>query len=356
MAFDDNYRELSIGELENANTDRSVNPAVKVIGIMGRTSAGNWVYLGSDAGQFRVSSLGGTFSLSADASGNRVSAIQGDAGLLHVSALNQDANFMHVSGFSPDAGLFRISSIGGSLSLSADASGNRVSAIQSDAGLLHTSAFVDSGSISAKSPDAGTFHVSAFVDSGSVSAKSPDAGTFRVSAVIDNGSVSAKSGDANQFHVSSVQGDAGLLHVSGFTSTASNFPVSSTQGDAGLMHVSASLMPDTTGGLTIYDSISVSSIASVKSTAGSIYGYYAWNTDTKPNYIKFYNLSAGAQIGTDTPKLVVALPASAAANMAFPNGLAGFTAGIMVGAVSAVPDSATSLPTTSAVGLQLFYK
>ena len=185
-----------IDEIENWNLDRSVDPYVMVRGIMTRTSAGNWVYAGSDAGQFRISSIGGSFSLSGDASGNRVSALQPDAGSLMVSGKSGDAALFRTSSIQQDAGLMRDSSIGGSLSLSGDAAGNRVSAVQADAVNLN---------ISAKSSDAGTLLVSA---------KQGDAGLMRVSSIVDSGSISAKSGDANQLHVSSVQGDAALFRVS----------------------------------------------------------------------------------------------------------------------------------------------
>lgn len=509
MAFDDNYRELAADELSNANTDRSVNPAVMVRGMMTKTSAGSWVYLGSDANYLRISAVGVTTTtapLSADSSS--ISAVQADAGLLRVSALGtftstpqndtvstaqisaagnshivpvssgQNTIALFLSGFgtgqvdfavtldgtnyvphdfvnsqtgqivnaaaadglffagvagfkqvrlsasswtsgivsataeiatgtqgvhlesaipngtnnigivsakSPDAGAFHVSSFIDSGSVSAksgDANQLHVSAVQGDAGLLRVSSILDSGSVSAKSPDANQFHVSAFVDSGSVSAKSGDAnqlhtsavqgdaGLFHVSSFVDSGSISAKSALAAQFLVSASQGDAGQLRVSAVTGDANNQHVSAVQGDAGLMHVSslngdagtlrtsAFLGVDTTGALTAFRSLSVSAGQNVKAAAGTLYGYYAWNSDTKFNYIKLMNLSSTASLAIGTSDVFVnhiSLPPSAAANVEFPHGIKGFTTGITVYATSAVADAATNYPNASAVGITLFY-
>lgn len=86
---DDNKRQHSIDEIENWNLDRSTDAPTKVTGIMGRTSAGSWVYLGSDAGQFRVSALGVNVSdvSNADAADFRMSAFSNDGATLRVSAL-----------------------------------------------------------------------------------------------------------------------------------------------------------------------------------------------------------------------------------------------------------------------------
>lgn len=203
-----------------------------------------------------------------------------------------------VSSLSPDASLFRVSAIGSILSANQ----------QISAQLLGGTAFI-----------------------GDVSALSPDAGLFRISSFPDSGSISAKSGDANQLHVSSVQGDAGLQHVSSY------FGV------------------DTTGQWSIGRLSNLSSSGNVKSSAGVIYGYYAYNTTTIPAYINFTNTSGAINVGTDSVLLKVMLPASAAANVGFPGGLKGFTAGIGVYGVSSILDASSSPVATSAVGINVFY-
>lgn len=147
-----------------------------------------------------------------------------------------------------------------------------------------------------------------------------DAAKLRISAVMDSGSISAKSGDAGQ------------------------------------VRVSASIFPDTTGGLTAFMSLSVSAAQSVKGSAGSLYGYYAFNKDTKINFLKLYNLSAGLTLGTDVPVLTIPLPISGGANAWFGNGIAGFTAGIQMAATSGLAVDNTALPAASAITVDLFYK
>lgn len=475
MATDDPLRQLSVDELENANLDRSVNVPVMVRGMMTRTSAGNWVFLGSDANYLRVSAVGVTTTsapLSADSSS--ISAIQGDAGLLRVSALGtfsttpqndsvstaqfsavgnshiipvssgQNSIAIFLSGFgtgqinfaaSVDGtnytahdflnsqthqivnaaaadGLFfggvagfkqirlsatswssgivsattevatgtqgihiesslpegtnnigRVSAIVDTGSISAksgDANQLHVSAVQGDAGLFHVSA-VGTITVSAhevKQSDASALRVSAIVDSGSISAKSSAASTMLVSASQGDAGqlrISAVQGDANNQHVSAVQGDAGLMHVSSIVGDANNQHVSAVQGDAGLLRVSADMFADTVGSLTVFQTLSVSASQSVKGSAGALYGYYLYNSDTKPNYVKFYNVSAAANIGTDTPLMVVMLPASAAANVEFAHGIKGFTNGINVTATSGRPMDNTAAPAASSVGAVLLY-
>lgn len=145
-----------------------------------------------------------------------------------ISAKSGDANQFHVSAVQGDAGLLRVSSIGGSFSLSADASGNRVSALSNDADQLR---------ISSLSKDAGLFRVSALggtssplsADSSSVSAIQDDAGKLRVSSIggsfslsadASGNRVSALSNDADQLRTSSLSKDAGLFRVSAIGGTA----------------------------------------------------------------------------------------------------------------------------------------
>lgn len=60
---DENLR--SVQEMIAAGLDNTVEPYVHVRGMLSKTSAGNWVYPGSDAGNFRVSAVGVVATLSA---------------------------------------------------------------------------------------------------------------------------------------------------------------------------------------------------------------------------------------------------------------------------------------------------
>ena len=375
---DDNKRQHSVDDINNWNLNRNVDPPTAVRGLLGYNSSQAYEYVSSNANHLLVS---GTFNatsspLSADSSS--VSAKQGDAGLLRTSAIQGDAGLLRISAIGVSVSTSPLSADSSSISAKQDSATNlNVSAKSLDAGLLRTSSIIDSGSISAKNQDANFMHVSGFSpDAGllrisaiqaaglssvgaasfGVSAAQNDAGALHASAFVDGGSISAKSADANQLHVSSVQGDAGLQRTSAISVDATNLVVSAVQKDSALLRVSASLFPDTTGGLTIFNTLSVSASQSVKGSAGALYGYYLYNTDTKPNYVKFYNVSGASNIGTDAILLEVCLPASAAANMEYPHGLAGFTNGINITATSGRPADNTALPAASSVGAVLFYK
>lgn len=255
--------------------------------------------------------------------------------------------------------------------LNTDAAKLRVSAI-----LINTSyvsAVVDNGSISAKSSDAGTMLVSA---------KQGDAALLRVSGLQGDAGlqlISAKSGDGNQLRVSamqtdaallrvsSAQADAGLLLVSAKSGDGNQLRVSAQQTDAALLMVSAKsdsaatmrtsafIVPQTTGGLTSHMSLSVSSSQNVKSSAGQLYGYYAFNKATTISFLKIYNVSAALNLGTDVPVLTIPLPISGGANAFSDIGIP-FTNGIGIAATSGLPVDNTALPAASAVTVNLLYK
>ena len=193
-----------------------------------------------------------------------------------------------------------------------------------------------------------------------------DASRLRISAI---GSVlDVTNTDAADFRTSAIQGDAALQRVSAFQTDAGNFDisaksldagtllVSAKQGDAALLRVSAQNFPDTTGALTIFKNLNLSSAINVKATAASVHGWHAWNSDTKPNYINLYNVSGAISVGTDVPLIKISLAASGRSDNFFSMGLAGFTNGISIASVSSVLDTATTGGTASAVGMDLFYK
>jgi hypothetical protein len=336
----------------------------------------------------RVSALGVTASLDADAVNNRVSAFSNDAGLMRVSSvggstvsLSADAVGNRVSSFQTDAGLLRVSSL---WSQRLDATNDTISAVQGDASSLRISAFSDdaskfrvyvvsgaTGGVSANQSISalgleGTAHI------GQVSAilvDNPVNATYlgRVStvgsvAVSANQSLSALMLEGSAFigQVSAILKDnpttaTYLGHVSAYMGDAVNLNISAKSNDAGTLRTSSFIPVDTVGGLTVFQTLSISASQNIKATAATLYGYYLYNTDTKPNYIKLYNVSAAANIGTDTPIMTICLPASAAANVWFGQGLKGFTAGLNITATSGRPLDNTALPAASAVGGNIFY-
>ena len=371
-----------------------------------------------DAGQLLVSARLTDKYISATIDNGSVSAKSGDANQLHVSSVQGDAALLRVSALGGTAGdniivdgvdqtlSATIQRVSGSVSSGAnalnvyaqnrdDASNLRVSARGS------VSAFINEGTVSARqgtspwivsgtvdSQQVGTWSLSALLKEGSAFAGNVSAtiknyplnvsGT--VSAFLNQGTVSAIQPDANILHTSAVQGDAGLLHVSALGVTlataqtlsatlkegtafvgqvsAAGGQLSATlrEGTAFIGQTSAQLVANTVGTLSVYRTLNVSASQAVKATAGSIYGYFLANSDTKFNYIKFYNTSGAINVGTDTPILTIPIPPSAAANVEYPHGLIGFTNGIGIAALSAIADSATTASPASAVVANIFYK
>ena len=247
---------------------------------------------------------GGTLSLAGDAASNRVSAFQTDAGNL------------------------RVSSLGGSFSLSADASGNRVSALSDNASQLWVSSLaLDAANMRVSALQSGTWSLSALLNEGtafvgqvSASLKASTANIGYVSATLDNGSVSAKSGDA------------------------------------GTLRVSADILTDTTnnGLTTFYLSAVSTTVTSVKSSAGRLYGWAASNNlNADHTYILVWDNAASAVTpGTTAPKMSLPLPPSGGLNLNVDKGIP-FTTAISIAAVSA--NNGGSNPDT-AVPVTIWYK
>jgi hypothetical protein len=349
------YAPIPVPDLNNWNTDRDVEPVVMTRGVMYKTG-GDWYFWdgqskSDDAGLFRVSALGVTATtapLSCDSSS--VSAFQDNATRLRVSAFSNDAGLMRVSALGVTATTAPLSCDGSSVSAFQDIANRlRVSAFSNDAGLLHVSA-IGTMTVSAhevKQSDAASLRVSVI---GTSSIGEGTAFIGQVSAILkDNPTNATYLG-----HVSSYSTAANQA-VSAAQSDAVNLNVSAKSGDAGTLRTSAYLPVDTVGQMSVFQTLSISASQNVKGSAGTIYGYYFYNTDTKPNYIKIYNVSAAANIGTDTPIMTICLPASAAANAWFGQGLKGFTNGINVTATSGRPLDNTALPAASSVGGNIFY-
>lgn len=84
-------------------------------------------------------------------------------------------------------------------------------------------------------------------------------------------------------------------------------------------------------------------------------GYYAFNAASSIRYLKLYDTAAAPTVGTDTPKMTLALPASSGANMIAEKGLMRFSKGIGLGATTAVADNDTGAPSANDVIVNLFW-
>ena len=120
-------------------------------------------------------------------------------------------------------------------------------------------------------------------------------------------------------------------------------------------NVSVVLQASTSGGMTTYRNLDVQSTGvNVKSSAGKVYGWFIANNSSSIRYVKLYNKATAPTVGTDTPLITLPIPANAASNVEFSNGLA-FSTGIGIGGVTGVADNNTGAPTANDIICNLFY-
>lgn len=118
----------------------------------------------------------------------------------------------------------------------------------------------------------------------------------------------------------------------------------------------ASLVPATTGGLSIHRNIDAGVTATTqiaKASAGQLYGYFISNNAATARFVKVYN-KATAPTEADTPVLTFQLPAASSANVSHPNGVA-FSTGISYRASTGRADNDTGATTTGDVIVNLYY-
>lgn len=139
------------------------------------------------------------------------------------------------------------------------------------------------------------------------------------------------------------------------TAGAASTDVITVQGIASGTVIPVTQTPATSGGLSIYRNLDAGTTgASVKASAGQLYGYFIYNNAVSTRYLKIYN-NAGTPISSDTPVITVPIPAGAAANVGFASGIA-FGTGIAIRASTGVADNDTGATTTNDVIVDIFYK
>ncbi len=117
------------------------------------------------------------------------------------------------------------------------------------------------------------------------------------------------------------------------------------------------LAPSALGGLDVFRTLDATAVEQeVKATGGKLYGWYIHNDGAAKVYVKFYDATAAAVVvGTTTPRMTVPLPAGAAANVEFTNGIT-FAAAICVAATTGVADANTVAPAANQVVANVLYK
>lgn len=85
------------------------------------------------------------------------------------------------------------------------------------------------------------------------------------------------------------------------------------------------LSPTTTSGLSVANMTSgdtftalTNTAQAIKASAGNLYGYYIYNPNSSAVYVNLYNIAAASvTVGTSTPLMNLAIPASSGANLMF---------------------------------------
>lgn len=116
-------------------------------------------------------------------------------------------------------------------------------------------------------------------------------------------------------------------------------------------------VPTTSGGCTIYRLLSAASTNgnNIKGSAGQMYGFVITNTSASMKFVKLYNKATAPTVGTDTPVMTLAIPATSTITSNIPTGAA-FSLGIGIGITGAVGDSDTTAVAANDVVVNLFYK
>lgn len=87
-----------------------------------------------------------------------------------------------------------------------------------------------------------------------------------------------------------------------------------------------------------------------------LHGWYIYNAAASARFVKFYDKATAATAGTDTPSIVLAIPATSAANVFCEAGLHEFKLGLSVSATTGVANNDTGAPSANDVIATLFYR
>lgn len=105
------------------------------------------------------------------------------------------------------------------------------------------------------------------------------------------------------------------------------------------------------GGSSYYHKVAAGSgdAASIKASAGQLYGVHVFNNAGYPVFVKFYDTASAPTVGTTTVVFVTGVQAGQARDVVIPAGLA-FTSGIGIAIVKGIADSdATSVAASDCV-------
>jgi len=186
------------------------------------------------------------------------------------------------------------------------------------------------------------------ISSGTVTANLGTGGTGATSLGKAEDAVAA-SGDTG-VAVFAVRRDAPATNVSG----AGDYAELAVSGQGAAW---ASLTPSVGGGWSVSRLISAATTnaTNVKGSAGTLGGWYLFNTNAAVRYLKIYNKATAPTVGSDTPFMTIPIPAGGGANIEFPNGIALGT-GIGFAITTGVADADTGAVAANEIVVNLLYK
>jgi hypothetical protein len=166
------------------------------------------------------------------------------------------------------------------------------------------------------------------------------------------------------FAVQASQATASSLNatvVGAGSAGSANAGVMTIQGIASMTPVQATLVPATSGGLSIVSNIVANNTTSVavKASAGQLYGVQAFNNGTTIVYIKLYNATQGSTTcgsGTPVARYMIPAPSSGGSGFVFemPNGMA-FSTAITYCVTGGIADNDTTAPAASTFLVNFVY-
>lgn len=104
----------------------------------------------------------------------------------------------------------------------------------------------------------------------------------------------------------------------------------------------------------IPSSANTTNATAAKASAGKLFSVNGYNSTATVTYLKFYDKATAPTVGTDTPALTLALPASATFN--YDLGGIAFATGIGYGLTTVAADNGTTAPAAGAIlGLNVVF-
>jgi len=169
---------------------------------------------------------------------------------------------------------------------------------------------------------------------------------------VDIGDVDVLSLPANaSVNVSQINGVTPLM---GAGNTGTGSPRVTIASDQAAVPVKAA--PATSGGQSGYTAISTAAVlsASVKNSAGQVFGYSFFNNTAAAIFVRLYNMTTAPGTG-DTPVRRIMVPKDGGVERVISNGME-FTTGIGIRATGAAPDNDATALTANTVLFNVDYK